>query len=133
MDLHDGVMQSLYGVGLLLEDVAERLDEEPEQSKRQLWRSIDRLNASIADLRGYVIGLRPVEAANQPLGESLAMLAEHARSNALLTGGSHRSGVRRGWTALAAKLPLHRGRCLGTSPSRADSSVLHSRGRGTSC
>jgi two-component system, NarL family, sensor histidine kinase DevS len=84
MDLHDGVMQSLYGVGLLLEDVAERLDEDPEQSKRQLWRSIDRLNASIADLRGYVIGLRPVEAGNQPLGQSLAMLAEQARSNALL-------------------------------------------------
>jgi signal transduction histidine kinase len=84
MDLHDGVMQSLYGVGLLLEDVAERLDEEPEQSKRQLWRSIDRLNAAIADLRGYVIGLKPVEAANQPLRESLAMLAEQARSNALL-------------------------------------------------
>jgi signal transduction histidine kinase len=84
MDLHDGVMQSLYGVGLLLEDVAERLDAEPEQSKRQLWRSIDRLNAAIADLRGYVIGLRPVEAANQPLGQSLAMLAEQARSNALL-------------------------------------------------
>jgi signal transduction histidine kinase len=84
MDLHDGVMQSLYGVGLLLEDVAERLDEEPEHSRRQLWRSIDRLNAAIADLRGYVIGLRPVEAANQPLGQSLAMLAEQARSNALL-------------------------------------------------
>jgi signal transduction histidine kinase len=84
MDLHDGVMQSLYGVGLLLEDVAERLDEEPEQSKRQLWRSIDRLNASIADLRGYVIGLRPLEAENQPLAQSLALLAEQARSNALL-------------------------------------------------
>lgn len=84
MDLHDGVMQSLYGVGLLLEDVAERLDEEPESSRQQLWRSIDRLNAAIADLRGYVIGLRPVEAANQPLAQSLAMLAEQARSNALL-------------------------------------------------
>ncbi len=83
MDLHDGVMQSLYGVGLLLEDVAERLDEEPEHSKRQLWSSIDRLNAAIADLRGYVIGLKPVEA-NQPLEQSLAMLAEQARSNALL-------------------------------------------------
>lgn len=84
MDLHDGVMQSLYGVGLLLEDVAERLHVEPEQSKRQLWRSIDRLNASIADLRGYVIGLSPVEGANKPLRQSLAMLAENARSNALL-------------------------------------------------
>ena len=84
MDLHDGVMQSLYGVGLLLEDVAERLDKEPEHAKRQLWRSIDRLNAAIADLRGYVIGLKPLEAANQPLEQSLAMLAEQARSNALL-------------------------------------------------
>lgn len=84
MDLHDGVMQSLYGVGLLLEDVAERLTTEPEQSKRQLWRSIDRLNAAIADLRGYVIGLKPVEAASQPLVQSLALLAEQARSNALL-------------------------------------------------
>lgn len=83
MDLHDGVMQQLYGVGLLLEDVAERLDEEPDHSKKQLWRSIDRLNAAIADLRGYVIGLKPVEA-NQPLEQSLAMLAEQARSNALL-------------------------------------------------
>jgi signal transduction histidine kinase len=84
MDLHDGVMQQLYGVGLLLEDVAERMGEEPEQSKSQLWRSIDRLNAAIADLRGYVIGLKPVEAANQPLEQSLALLAEQARSNALL-------------------------------------------------
>lgn len=84
MDLHDGVMQQLYGVGLLLEDVAERLDEEPERSKNQIWRSIDRLNAAIADLRGYVIGLKPLEAANQPLEESLTLLAEQARSNALL-------------------------------------------------
>ena len=84
MDLHDGVMQQLYGVGLLLEDVAERLDEEPEHSKNQIWRSIDRLNAAIADLRGYVIGLKPLEAANQPLEQSLALLAEQARSNALL-------------------------------------------------
>lgn len=84
MDLHDGVMQSLYGVALLLEDAAERLDVEPESSKRQLGRSVDRLNAAIADLRGYVVGLKPVEAGNQPLAQSLAMLAEHARSNALL-------------------------------------------------
>lgn len=84
MDLHDGVMQSLYGVGLLLEDVAERVDTEPALAKDQLWRSIDRLNAAIADLRGYVLGLRQVQASDQPLTESLPLLAEQARSNALI-------------------------------------------------
>ena len=84
MDLHDGVMQSLYGVGLLLEDVAERVDTEPAQAKAQLWRSIDRLNAAIADLRGLVLGLRQVQAFDQPLTESLPLLADQAASNALI-------------------------------------------------
>ena len=84
MDLHDGVMQSLYGVGLLLEDVAERVDTEPAHAKDQLWRSVDRLNAAIADLRGYVLGLRQVQASDQPLTESLPLLAEQAHSNALI-------------------------------------------------
>src|SRR5438034_1360170 len=84
MDLHDGVMQSLYGVCLLLEDVADRVGEEPEYAKTQLGRAVDRLNAAIADLRGYVLGLRPVQASDQPLTESLSLLAEQARSNALI-------------------------------------------------
>jgi len=84
MDLHDGVMQSLYGVGLLLEDVADRVADEPEQAKSQLGRAVDRLNAAIADLRGYVLGLRPIQASDQPLAQSLALLADQARSNALI-------------------------------------------------
>lgn len=84
MDLHDGVMQSLYGVGLLLEDVAERFADEPDAARAQLYRSVDRLNAAIADLRGYVVGLRPITASDRPLAESLALLADQARSNALI-------------------------------------------------
>jgi two-component system, NarL family, sensor histidine kinase DevS len=84
MDLHDGVMQSLYGVSLLLEDVADRLAEEPEHARAELVRAVDRLNASIADLRGYVLGLRQVQASDRPLVESLKLLAEQARSNALI-------------------------------------------------
>ncbi len=84
MDLHDGVMQALYGVSLLLEDVADRVAEEPEHAKTQIARAVDRLNAAIADLRGYVLGLRPVQATEQPLSESLTLLAEQARSNALI-------------------------------------------------
>jgi signal transduction histidine kinase len=84
MDLHDGVMQSLYGVSLLLEDVADRLATEPEHARAELLRAVDRLNAAIADLRGYVLGLRQVQASDRPLHESLALLAEQARSNALI-------------------------------------------------
>jgi signal transduction histidine kinase len=84
MDLHDGVMQSLYGVGLLLEDVAERLADEPEHARAQLMRSVDRLNAAIADLRGYVLGLRPITASERSLTESLGVLADQARSSALI-------------------------------------------------
>jgi signal transduction histidine kinase len=84
MDLHDGVIQSLYGVSLQLEDAAARLDSEPDAARKVVDRAVDRLNASIADLRNYVLGLRPVRGSDRPLIESLATLAEHARTNALL-------------------------------------------------
>ena len=84
MDLHDGVMQQLYGAGLLLEDVGEHLTEDPAASKTQLVRAVDVLNAAIADLRGIVLGLKPVHASDRPLAESLALLADQVRSNALL-------------------------------------------------
>ena len=84
MDLHDGVIQSLYGVSLQLEDAAERLTEEPSAARKVLDRAVDRLNASIADLRGYVLGLRPVRGSDRPLTESLPTLAAQARTNALL-------------------------------------------------
>jgi len=84
MDLHDGVIQSLYGVSLQLEDAADRVQTEPEAARKVLDRAVDRLNASIADLRNYVLGLRPVRGSDRPLTESLPTLAAQARTNALL-------------------------------------------------
>jgi signal transduction histidine kinase len=84
MDLHDGAIQSLYGLGLLLEDAAARIEREPAASRAVVLRAVDRLNAAIADLRSYVLGLRPVRGSDRPLTESLRTLAEQARSNALL-------------------------------------------------
>jgi signal transduction histidine kinase len=84
MDLHDGVMQSLYATGLLLEDAGERLTEDPAASKAQLLRAVDLLNAGIADLRTLVLGLKAVNASDRPLNEALELLADQVRSNALL-------------------------------------------------
>ena len=84
MDLHDGVIQTLYAVSLQLEDSAERIDAEPAAARKVLDRAVDRLNAAIADLRNYVLGLRPVRGSDRPLAESLPTLAAQARTNALL-------------------------------------------------
>jgi len=84
MDLHDGAIQSLYGLGLTLEDAAARVANEPVAAGQAILRAVDRLNAAIADLRSYVLGLRPVRGSDRPLTESLSTLAEQARTNALL-------------------------------------------------
>ena len=84
MDLHDGVIQALYGVSLQLEDAAARLEAEPDAARKTVDRAVDRLNASISDLRNYVLGLRPIRGSDRPLTESLPTLAAQARTNALL-------------------------------------------------
>ncbi len=85
MDLHDGAIQSLYGLGLLIEDASSQVDTAPQDVKVQLGRAVDRLNAAIADLRNYVLGLRPIRGSDRPLRESLPTLAAQIGTNALLS------------------------------------------------
>ncbi len=84
MDLHDGAIQSLYGLGLLIEDASSQIDSAPNDAKAHLGRAVDRLNAAIADLRSYVLGLRPIRGSDRPLRESLTTLASQIATNALL-------------------------------------------------
>ncbi|HEV8469842.1 MAG TPA: GAF domain-containing sensor histidine kinase [Candidatus Limnocylindria bacterium] len=84
MDLHDGAIQSLYALGLMLEDAATRIEREPREARIAVDRAVDRLNVAIADLRSYVLGLRPIRGSDRPLTESLPTLAAQARTNALL-------------------------------------------------
>ena len=84
MDLHDGAIQSLYGLGLFIENASAQIDGSPREAKIQLASAVDRLNAAIADLRGYVLGLRPIRGSDGPLRESLSTLARQIATNALL-------------------------------------------------
>jgi signal transduction histidine kinase len=84
MDLHDGAIQSLYGLGLRIEEAAERVDAAPHETKALLMRAVDGLNAAIADLRNYVLDLRPIRGSDRPLSESLATLGGQTGTNALL-------------------------------------------------
>ncbi len=73
-DLHDGIIQAIYAVGLNLEDACYLIDENPELAKKQILGNMERLNDSIRDIRRYIMDLRPPETRN--LQHSITGLVE---------------------------------------------------------
>lgn len=58
-DLHDGIIQSLYAVGLTVESIRPLLSSDPAEADRRLEQSRTALNKTIHDVRTYVTGLSP--------------------------------------------------------------------------
>ncbi|MEO6206763.1 MAG: GAF domain-containing sensor histidine kinase [Candidatus Limnocylindrales bacterium] len=58
-DLHDGVIQGLYAVGLSLEEVEHLVVEAPDEAVTRVDTAIDSIHRSIAEIREFVTGLRP--------------------------------------------------------------------------
>ena len=59
MDLHDGVIQSLYSLGLTLDYVKHIIQEDPDESLEKLSQATDGINSTIVDIRTYISDLRP--------------------------------------------------------------------------
>lgn len=57
-DLHDGIIQSIYGEGLRLENSLRSLGNGNEKVTEDLKTTIHRLNDIIEDIRSYIVGLR---------------------------------------------------------------------------
>ncbi|HBP63096.1 MAG TPA: hypothetical protein DD730_02215 [Desulfosporosinus sp.] len=57
-DLHDGVIQSLYAIGLEVEEVSYLTSESPHQARKSLENVINRLNGVILDIRFFIQDLR---------------------------------------------------------------------------
>ncbi len=70
MDLHDGVIQELYAVGLKVEDAAELVGPDPAEAAALMRDVEERLRGAIEDLRSYVHGLRGAE---RPVGLRTAL------------------------------------------------------------
>ena len=83
MDLHDGIIQSIYGVGLSLESALHSFDEDPQDAKRRVQRSIESLNQAIRDLRAYILDLRPRQMGSEGLLSRLKRLITEFRANTL--------------------------------------------------
>ncbi len=81
MDLHDGIIQSVYAVGLSLENALHTLDEDPDLAKLRVKESINGLNQAIRDIRAYILDLRPRQMGDDGLMNGLRRLATEYRAN----------------------------------------------------
>jgi signal transduction histidine kinase len=83
MDLHDGVIQSIYGLGLSLESAFHALDDDPKDAKIRLQRTMDGLNHVIRDIRSYILDLRPRKMGDDGLISGIRRLIAEFRANTL--------------------------------------------------
>ena len=83
-DLHDGIIQALYAVGLSLEDVLELMSERPEEAAERVDAAIESINLSIRDIRNFIYGLQPEAVDGSEFVAGLAALAEEVRHGGLV-------------------------------------------------
>ena len=81
MDLHDGIIQSIYAVGLMLEEGLLELEKSVPDTRSKLQRAIDGLNAVIRDIREYIADLRPKRFIFDNLAVGLQMLVREFLMN----------------------------------------------------
>lgn len=84
MDLHDGIIQSIYAVGLTLQHAHLLINENPEQSSKRIAQAISDLNSTIRDIRAYILDLRPRQLHNEDLMVGLSRLVAEFKANTLL-------------------------------------------------
>jgi signal transduction histidine kinase len=82
-ELHDGVIQSLFAVGMSLQGTALR-STDPEQAAR-IEGGVAELDRVIRDLRNYIFGLRPGVLADRELGQALRHLGEEFQDRSGVT------------------------------------------------
>ena len=83
MDLHDGVIQSIYAVGLTLESARLVLPDSPDESIQLLDSAITGLNDAIRDIRNFILDLRPRRFSGD-LGQGLARLVREFQANTMI-------------------------------------------------
>jgi signal transduction histidine kinase len=77
-ELHDGVIQALYGVGMNLQATALRAGRQDVEER--LDASVAEIDRAIRDLRNYIFGLRPGLLADRQLAQAITQLASEVAS-----------------------------------------------------
>ena len=83
MDLHDGVIQSIYAVGLTLETTRLLFEQDPEQAGQMLDTAVIGLNDAIRDIRNFILDLRPHRFEGN-LSQGIARLVREFQANTMV-------------------------------------------------
>ncbi len=73
-DLHDGIIQSIYAIGLSLAECRRLIGKDPRQVAKQLGEAIRDLNVVIRDVRNYICGLESEIVSGRGLETAMASL-----------------------------------------------------------
>ena len=73
-DLHDGLIQSIYAIGLGLGECRRLIQESPGEAEARLGKAINDLNSVIRDVRSFIVGLEPEALKGQELKGALQSL-----------------------------------------------------------
>ena len=84
MDLHDGIIQSLYGIGLSLDHARLDLNSGKSNGVAEIEKSMEALEGAIADIRAYILDLRPRQLRHSNLLEGMRSLIREFRANTMV-------------------------------------------------
>ncbi len=84
MDLHDGIIQDIYAVGLTLEHARLLLGDNPQAARQRIEQAVNDLNSTIRDIRAYILDLRPRKLHEENLVDGLHRLIAEFRANTLI-------------------------------------------------
>jgi signal transduction histidine kinase len=84
MDLHDGIIQSIYAVGLTLEHARLLLNEDINGAHQRIDQAIADLNSTIRDIRAYILDLRPRQLHDEDLMQGIQRLVNEFKANTLI-------------------------------------------------
>lgn len=84
MDLHDGIIQSLYGIGLSMENARIGFEKGKKDTVKQIDASLQALQSAIADIRAYILDLRPRQLRRSNLFEGMQSLIREFRANTMV-------------------------------------------------
>ena len=73
-DLHDGIIQSLYAAGLVIESARTLAKTDLAEADRRLAQLLQTLNQTIRDVRTYIVGLAPENLRQSTFGQALDSL-----------------------------------------------------------
>jgi signal transduction histidine kinase len=74
-DLHDDIIQTIYAVGLNLEDCRRVVRQSPQQAEARVGAAIDTLNSAIRSVRSFITGLEPKVLNGRELKTALKSIA----------------------------------------------------------